>query len=1030
MQQLPALRLRLALALAAAVCVAPAAGLAASKIKIAGIGDGAPGGGLFAGPGLTGAPVAAGNGWVTFRTRIIEGGTAEQIIGQNLNSGSAERFEVASLGKPAGKWNQKDLGTFKQFLGRPTINANGDVAFVALLTNSDALPASFIDPQPAGVFLCVHSGPNKCRLRAVIVSREKFTGLGALDFTLPVNPLEESSSPDLLERTPGLNTAKDVAFTAVTVSDFSQSAGIFVAPGGADAAPVVPKGSVFGDERRFDSFGPPSINAAGTLAFRATYNDGAESGVFTFADGTATRLVKDGDAFADPGDVDNTQFIADFADLVALNDAGDVACSPGNLFDINGTAIDGEFGTLVIPHGATPQLLAFPGRDILGFGRIVGGSLGPDGGSKVAPPSLMADGTVYFFAELSTGFGQAFFRALPPDYEVTIPIIVFGGDDPDPSPIGGFYSAAVSGPAVDAVGNLAFFTRLAGAVTTEALIFRPLSGPATSVIVGDGSPTGDGFFAGPPFSSAIVNDADTVVFKSFVARGRSSLGIFRWREADGVTVLVRTGDAAPVGGAKRFLDLPGDVSLNAAGAIAFAALVEGSGRGVFAQDPDGTVRKIAQAGDLLYPGTTDDKKLDNVAANPVMLADGSVVFRGTFSYRDPVNPLGKLREEGIFRVDQSGTLAILARTGEDSPTGQPFFRFRDPSANGGMSVVFRAPIGDRTLVADPNLLPVGLFLVDPAATVTALALQDQTLGPGMKLSGLTGRPTIDTNGDVAFLAKLARGDDDHTALLRRSADGTVTNLAEVGGKGPIGGVLRGVSRPAMSSAGHVAFRGTFEPFSGASTAYYVASPTGTAPLVQIGESSAVSTSGRISSLNPSASVNASGHLAFIGSVTDGNTRNALFLASSTTTTAEAFRVRLGRTAGKDTIRGRIRLKAAALPGRAAETAKADKGAVSVVVSDTQQTLLTANVSPGALTRRGATLVPKGKVKSLRRLSVRLDRSKNMAVVTFASAPADLTFGGLALLQPPFTIRVDVGGDSGSVTIDCDVTRKAVVCPGL
>ncbi|MGH7895954.1 MAG: DUF7453 family protein, partial [Candidatus Binatia bacterium] len=901
------------MAFAVVVCLAPVAGFAASKIEIAAIGAGAPGGGLFAGPALTGSPGAGGNGWVAFRTRIIEGGTAEQIIGQNLLPAKAERFEVASLGAPAGKWKDADLGTFRQFLGRPTVNANGDVAFVALLGNSDALPASFIDPTPAGVFLCVHTGPNKCRLRPVIVSRESFSGLGALDLTLAVNPLEESSSPDLLERTLGLNRDGDVAFTAVTLSESAvQSAAIFVAPRGMNAAPVLRKGAPYVGGR-LDSFGPPAINADGTLAFRATSEDG-ESGVFTLAGETLTRLVKDGDAFADPRNPDNTQFVLDFADLVALNDAGDVACSPGNLFDIDSSAIDGEFGTLVIPQGGQPRLLAFPGRDILGFGRIVGGALGPDGGSKVAPPTLAANGTVFFFAELSSGFGQAFFRALPPDYEVTIPITVFGGNDPDPTPIGGFYSAAVSGPVVDAAGNLSFFTRLVGAVATEALIFRAVSGPGSTVIVGDGSPTGEGFFAGPPFSSPAVNDDDTVVFKSFIAKGRSSLGIFRWREADDLSVLVRTGDPAPVDGTRRILDLPGDVSLNGAGAIAFAALVEEIGRGILALDANGGSRRIAMPGDLLFPGTGDETKFDSLAANPVMLTDGSVVFRGTFSYPDPLNPLGKLREEGIFRVDSSGTLTILARTGENSPTGEPYFRFRDPSANGGMSVVFRAPIGDRTLVSDPNLLPVGLFLVDPSAAATVLAVQNQTVAEGITLAGLSGRPTIDAGGDVAFLAKVSRGGGQPAALLRRTADGVVASLAEVGRRGPAGGILRGISRPAMSSAGHVAFRGTFEPFSGATTGFFLATEDGVAPFVQIGESAPASTGGHISSLNPSAALNAADHLAFVGSLSDGKTRNALFLASATTTTAQAFHVRLGRAAGKDVIRGRIVVKAGSLPG--------------------------------------------------------------------------------------------------------------------
>ena len=45
----------------------PSPARASSKALIAAAGDAAPGGGVFAGPGFTDWPTAAGNGWIAFR---------------------------------------------------------------------------------------------------------------------------------------------------------------------------------------------------------------------------------------------------------------------------------------------------------------------------------------------------------------------------------------------------------------------------------------------------------------------------------------------------------------------------------------------------------------------------------------------------------------------------------------------------------------------------------------------------------------------------------------------------------------------------------------------------------------------------------------------------------------------------------------------------------------------------------------------------------------------------------------------------
>ena len=194
----PLVTLRLAMAVVGVVSLAPAAARAASKIEVVAIGDDAPGGGQFLGPSLTGSPAAAGDGWVVFRTLVTEGSTTEQIVLTKLTP-PQQSYPVAALGKPAGKHAGKDLGTFKQFLGRPTVNANGLVAFTALLTNSDAIPGGLehiADAQPAAVFL-FRPTPPVGSLSVVAVARDNIPNVGALDLT-PIDDLLTGTSLDIL----------------------------------------------------------------------------------------------------------------------------------------------------------------------------------------------------------------------------------------------------------------------------------------------------------------------------------------------------------------------------------------------------------------------------------------------------------------------------------------------------------------------------------------------------------------------------------------------------------------------------------------------------------------------------------------------------------------------------------------------------------------------------------------------------------------------------------------------------------------
>lgn len=1024
-------RLITALALFASLVV-PDGARAASKVKIAAIGDQAPGGGQFLGSSLTGSPSAAGVGWIAFRTLVTDGSTQEQIVVTKL-AGQEQRHVVAALGQSAGKRNGDDLGTFKQFLGRPTVNADGDVAFVAALTNSDALPGGFEGAGlalPAGVFLYQRPRPGQLQgaLRVIALSRDEIPGMGQLDLTTTVDPFQESSSIDLLERTPGLNDAGDVAFSGITVqeSPFAESGAIFVGRVDVAPAPRVRFGDPF-NGGRIGVLGPPAINAAGDLAFRATVDgeivEGQETsfdGIFRLSGTTLTRLAKDGDSVAptELEDGDNVQQLLGFGVLVSLNDAGDVAFTAGGMLDfVSFTSTELEFGSLVVRVGGPAQLVTFPGRPAEGFGRVRGGELGADGGGEVAPPMLLPDGSVFVFVELTGGNGQAFYHARPPDYGLDIPIVVFGGTRPDPSPLGGVYFAAASGPAVDAAGNVAFFTRLAGAPVLEALVFRPTTGIANSIVIGEATPT-KGRFGGPPFAAPTINDAGTVVFKSAVAQGPSALGFFRWRRGDPegtrLSVLVRTGDAAPLAGAPLILDLPGEASLNANGDIAFAGLVSGVGRVIFTLGANG-LRTIAKPNDPVPPGPPD-ALIDTVAAGPLMMADGSVVFRATFAYEDPIF-FELTREEALIRVDPAGTMTFLARTEQASPVdGKPFFRFRDPSTSGSL-VAVRAVIGRPTEETGPEELPVGFFLIDPSSAIRAVLMQNQSVGP-IAIDALVGRAGIDGAGNVAFLGR--SGFEERTVLGRIAADGTPSVLALVGGLGPAGGAFRSIGRPTMSTTGHVAFRGSFDRFGGGTGGFFLAADGAPSPFLQIGEPDDDGTGGRLTSLNPSAALNASDQLVLVGSVSAGKARNGIYLAAPTRASVSSLTVRwkekeidlipteLGSARGRATLEF----------GEIGKAIQPDKQAVAVVLSDAAGTLLSATVPKGGLVRRGGGWGLKKRAGGLKNLKIQ-KLGKRGVRVSFSSAQFPFPIRAGSQLVSPLSIRVDVGPHSGTAIVTCD-----------
>src|SRR5262245_30770365 len=957
---------------------------------------------------------------------VIGGPSSEAIAAFNMVTGA--QAVVASIGQTA----DPAIGSFRQFLGRPTINANGDVAFAAVIDPPEDAPPDPLAIVPAGIFLWSRGSIS------VVAPTGFKTDFGTLDLTSPINVPSALDEIDVAERTPALNDLGDVAFVASTFGTAGPGGALFVKRAGQDLVAVKRLGDAY-ESGTFQILGPPALNNSGTLAFHGLVDGGTVlDGVFTLAGDTLTLLLRDGQVPDKLPVAFEILPLDEIGDVVAINDAGDVACTAGPIFDDSEDAglgdLEGSPGVVLI-RGGVPLLVGFPGLEVETFGtgttRISDLALGAEGNGRIAVPSLTPDGKVIFFAQLNSGSSQAIVRA-DPDARIVRSLVRFGGASPDPSPAGGTYQAASTSPAIDRAGNYVFSARIDSSTTSEALIWQPVSGNPLVTDIGDALPGGNnGYFGGPAFFPPILNDAGDVVFKSYVARG-PALGIFRYRQGASLEAVVRVRDAALSDGT-RFSNLVGDPSMNGNGDVAFAATLEGrAGRGIFVAS-GGSIRVVALTLDDLVDADRPNAFLRTVSPNPAISDSGAVVFRGVVEWSRAPGVLPDVRENAVLLADPSGVVRVLAAQGQDSSgRGLPFRSFGDPTIN-GQTVLFPSPLGQ---VTDDR---VGLFVADGGG-VRPVAIEGDDLG-GMTLDTLQGKGLFDQAGDVFFSAKVLFAGGTDGAILRNGQAGFET-LVQTGDPGPEGGVIRSLGRLAVSSNGHLALRMGFDPFTGGVPGIFVASDQGRVrSYLRIGENGAADINGRIVSVNQNVSLNASDQLAVLANIGGGEARSAIFLASPASGRKPVLKFRRGKptsaTAKKapkpnDRIKVSMLLDPGLLPAPSAGTdaaRPARQRAITITVADTRGLLWTSTLAAGDTRLRGRTLSKRRNAKgsAFQRLRVQFGRGGTIRIAA-ASKPFDLSFkaqglrhydqNNAVILEPPFIVRADVGEDGASVTVSC------------
>jgi len=365
---------------------------------------------------------------------------------------------------------------------------------------------------------------------------------------------------------------------------------------------------------------------------------------------------------------------------------------------------------------------------------------------------------------------------------------------------------------------------------------------------------------------------------------------------------------------------------------------------------------------------------------------------------------------------------VLVEQDGDSGAGLSFYRFRDPTVS-GPQVAFRAPLGSGTTT--------GVFLFTEPSTVLPVAVQYQTLGDGATIDDLTGRAAVDAQGHVACLAKLAGAGYAGGQALLRGVAGGLAPVAAAGDTGPAGGVYKSLGRPAIASNGHLAYRASFAPSTGAVTGVYLATDGAPAPYLQVGESAGPEVKGKLTGINQNFTSNAGDEIAFVATVSGGTARSAILLASRAALVSPRVQVRLAKPSNKVVVSpsDRVQLRLALRPGATSAGIAPASAPVSITLSDTTRILWTATLAKGDLKGRGRLWIANAKSarrRGLQRLSL-VTTKRGAVKVAAASLGTDLTLGGGLELAPPLTVRLEVGDDSASAVLPCKTRGRQLVC---
>jgi hypothetical protein len=963
-----------------AVVATPSIAGAASTVKIAAAGDATPLGGVFAGPSFIGPPSAAGQGVVALRSRITGAVPREGIFLVTPIS----RIQVVTVGDPTPAG-----GVFRAFLGRPAVNARGQVAFFALFTGEE---------EETGLF--VFSGGT---IATVAVTGTPAPGDGTLGAFGAVGvSAGDPTITDTPFRGPALNERGDIAFVA-SLTDSEALGAIFLFSEGALSEVVRLDGRAGQASESFVGLGFPALTGAGDVVFRAEVADASgrvSTGLYRRGGDTVSAVVTDRTSLPVVGRFTH------LPDAVGVNARGDIAFFAGRPPD----AEDGGVKGLFLATAAGIRSVATPGMVLPGGGRL-GTFVLPGEDEVFGPPAISPGGDVIFYATINGPALQGIFRVTPAG---SLRLVARG----DPTPLGGTVGTFGSGPAIDDDGAVTFRAFVNGGVAAEAVM--TVTGATITRVIGVGEPSpGSGTFAGNAFGRPSIGGGGAVTFRAFIAGGSTNEAIFRFRPDTGLEVLGTVGATAPSG--NPIIDLQGTPAINAAGDVVFAAEVAGEGLQLL-RVRAGTLERVVRRGDPSPLGGI----FTTIGVGAALNDAGVVAFRASAD-------TGNGKRTGLFLT--APQLEQVALSGETAAAELAFAGFRDPVLSEVPSIAFRAPIVDPD--DDQAVEHNGIFLGVPG-TVRLLAGEGDVIDGDLRYGRLPGTPAVSADGDVAFLASRLRLVDEGGTLVPtdggpaifRASGGELHTVVEADTPSPIGGTFRTFGHPALARGSALAFRASLAGAARA-TGIFLRDGETTVPVVLAAQGTPIG--GRFASFDIRPAMNADTHLAFLATVSRGFSVQGVFYATPTVLEAGELRVR-GRPS-----RERLRAVLSFFPGVHTNGVDPTREPVVVQLADATGAVYTLSLKSGALRpRRGKTFVatrvrarlgsrPQRRSGNLNKLRLVRRLLPARVDVIVKGSKLDLTDGGTRPITPPLTVHVEIGDDAGSVNLRCDSAAALLDC---
>jgi hypothetical protein len=274
-----------------------------------------------------------------------------------------------------------------------------------------------------------------------------------------------------------------------------------------------------------------------------------------------------------------------------------------------------------------------------------------------------------------------------------------------------FAAAVTGGRAVEGI-----FTWSAGRLRAIATTGMPMPGMPSAVLAGVDAPA--------------VNARGDVVFLATVRRGREATEAVVASRGGVLHKVVAQGDLAPAGGTFAGFGPP---AVNASGAVAFAAVVEGKAvpGGIFVAGPD-RLQMVVAAGEETEIGGIFAKFSERIGLSDA----GAIAFHGILKFA-PV-------DAAIFVVE-SGRPRVVAKLGDPAPGGGTIAHF-------GLWPVI-GPAGAATFAASLEGGPTSVAILQAdAAGLTRITAVGDPLPGGDRIASFTLYPVVSVGprGHVTF----------------------------------------------------------------------------------------------------------------------------------------------------------------------------------------------------------------------------------------------------------------------------------------